>query len=102
MAEAIYTHLYLTKAPPVNMLKIFIYSIYYNIFYCQTSSTSTNELQSKGSSSVINTVNQDPSSQLQKDIFDLVCKYNNTKMGADVNEIAQKLAFQYGSDQNVK
>ena len=61
-----------------------------------------NEFQSKSSNSTGNIRNQASTSQLQKDIFHLISQQNNTPMGADVNEIAQKLAFQYGSDQKVK
>ncbi|RIA86709.1 hypothetical protein C1645_779005 [Glomus cerebriforme] len=87
MAEVIYAHLYLTKGlnnPSNNQL---------------VSNSSTYEYQSRNSSSY---VGNQATTQLHKDIFDLISKQNHTQMGADVNDIAQKLAFQYGSDQAVK
>ncbi|CAB5371151.1 unnamed protein product [Rhizophagus irregularis] len=83
MADVIRAHLYLTKVlnnQSNNQM---------------TSTSSTYEYQSRSSSGHGN-------QQLHKDIFDLISKQNNTQIGANVDEIAQQLAFQYGSDQNVR
>ncbi|CAI2168173.1 5544_t:CDS:2, partial [Funneliformis geosporum] len=81
IADVIYSHLYLKKGSNNSSV---------------SNSVNNNESQTRSSGDV---GNQDP---LQKDIFDLISKQNNTPMGADVSEIAQKLAFQYGSDQAVR
>ncbi|GBC05079.1 hypothetical protein RclHR1_06000013 [Rhizophagus clarus] len=87
MAEVIYAHLYLTKAlnnPSANQSSNQL-----------TSTTSTYEYQARSSPGHVN-------QQLHKDIFDLISKQNNTQIGANIDEIAQQLAFQYGSDEAVR
>ncbi|CAG8727377.1 8824_t:CDS:2, partial [Funneliformis caledonium] len=83
IADVIYSHLYLKKG----------------LNNSSVSSSFNNESLTKSSNEV---GNHDSSTPLNKDIFDLISKQNNTPMGADVSEIAQKLAFQYGSDQAVR